>query len=75
MGREGETNPFPIAVLVFLVRAIQIHAIQSADSEREDDLDESEDGVQDVGEGHFGAVEDAHFVCCVPDSRYVFVSS
>jgi hypothetical protein len=42
---ERETNPFSIAVLVLLVRAIQIHAIESADGEREDDLDEAEDGV------------------------------
>jgi hypothetical protein len=64
VNRKGrETNPFPIRVLVFLVRFIQVYAVEAADSESHDDLYEAEDGVQDVGEGHFGAVEDAHFGC------------
>ena len=45
---------------MLLVRGMQIDAIQSADGERHDDLDEAEDGVDDVGEGHLGAMEDAH---------------
>jgi hypothetical protein len=48
---------------VLLVCFIQIHAIQAADREREYDLYEAVDGVRDVGDGHFGALEDAHFVC------------
>jgi hypothetical protein len=61
-GRRG-TNPFPITVLVLLIRFMQVHAIETADRESHDDLDEAEDGVRDVGEGHFGAVEETHFVC------------
>jgi hypothetical protein len=56
-----ETNPFPVRVLVLLVGFVQIHAVETADGECHDYLDEAEDGMQDVGEGHFGAVEDAHF--------------
>jgi hypothetical protein len=55
--------PFPIAVFMLLVRSMQIHAIKSADREREDELYEAEDGVRDVGDGHFEAFEDAHFGC------------
>jgi hypothetical protein len=43
---------------------MQIHAIEATDSEREDDLYEAEDGVRDVGEGHFGALKDTHFAVC-----------
>jgi hypothetical protein len=57
----GETHPFPIAMPVLLVPFIQIYAVEAADSEGHDHLDEAEDGVCDVGHGHFGAVEDAHF--------------
>ncbi len=60
-GCRRETNPFPVRVLVLLVCFVQIHAVETADGERHDDLDEAEDGMQDVGEGHLGAVEDAHF--------------
>lgn len=59
--KRGETNPFPVRVLVLLVGFVQIHAVETADGEGHDDLDEAEDGMQDVGEGHFDAVEDAHF--------------
>jgi len=59
--KRGETNPFPVRVLVLLVCFVQIHAVETADGEGHDDLDEAEDGMQDVGEGHFDAVEDAHF--------------
>ena len=43
--RKGKTNPFPIAVFVLLVRGVQIYAVEPADGERHDDLDEPEDGV------------------------------
>ena len=48
---------------MLLVRSLQIHAIEATNREREDELDEAEDGVCDVGEGHFEAFEDAHFGC------------
>jgi hypothetical protein len=57
---------------VFSIRFIQVYAIEAADSESHDDLNEAEDGVQDVGEGHFGAVKDAHFGCLL--LRYFFCS-
>jgi len=60
---EGETNPFPITILMLLIRSVQIDAIEAADGEREHELDEAEDGVRDVGEGHFEAFEESH-VCC-----------
>jgi len=63
--REGKTNPFPVAVFVLLVRFVQIHAVETADCEGHDYLHEAEDGVRDVGEGHFDAVEDTHFGCRV----------
>jgi hypothetical protein len=45
---------------VLFIRFVQIHAIETADREREDDLDDAEDGVRDVREGHFDAVKDTH---------------
>lgn len=45
------------------VRGVQIHAIETADCEREDELEEAEDGVGDVGEGHFEAFEETHGDC------------
>lgn len=47
-GGGEETNPFPICVLVLLVRGAEINAVQSTDCEREDQLDEPEDAVRDV---------------------------
>ena len=62
-----KTYPFPIAVLVLFIRLVEIDAIQSADCQRQDELNESEDRVRDVANAHFDAVEDAHLVlllCC-----------
>lgn len=66
-------DPFPITVLVLLIRLMQIHAIETADSEREDDLYEAEDGVRDVGESHFGALKDTHFDCCLCYLNFVII--
>lgn len=53
-------NPFPIAVLVLLMRGMEIHPVQPADREREDDLDEAVRAVGDVPEGHLAAADEAH---------------
>jgi hypothetical protein len=52
---------------MLLIRSMQINTIEAADRECEDELDEAEDGVRDVGEGHFEAFEEAHFcgVACL----------
>lgn len=70
-GGLGREYPFPIRVLVRLVRMVQVDAIQTADSEREDELEEAEDGVCDPGEGHFEAFDDSHFACCAALSLFL----
>ena len=47
--------PFSIAVFVLAVCLVQIHAVETADCEGEDELDEAEDGMRDVPEGQFAA--------------------
>jgi len=66
-GREGGddfgVDPFPVAVFIFSVCSVEVDAIETADCEGEDELEEAEDGVCDVGEGHFEAVVDTHGSC------------
>jgi hypothetical protein len=60
MGTREEAYPFSIAVCVHLVRFVEIHAIETADGEREDDLNRTEDRVGNVAHGHFAAFNGAH---------------
>jgi hypothetical protein len=47
---------------VQLICLVQVHAVEAAHGEREHDLHEAEDRVRDVGDGHLGAMKDAHVV-------------
>jgi hypothetical protein len=68
--RGGRTYPFPFTVLMLLMCSAQICAIEPDNRDCEDYLYDAEDGVRDVGEGHFAATHDAHFgSCCVLQQR------
>ena len=62
MERGRQANPFPIAVFVLLVRGGEVHAVETAHRQREDELDEAEDGVCDVRGRHSEVAQEAH-VC------------
>jgi hypothetical protein len=59
-GRGRRTYPFPIAVFVLFVRGVEVHSVEAADCEREDHLDEAEDGEGDVCHGHLAAADESH---------------
>ena len=65
-----EAYPFSIAVFMFSIRFVQIHAIETADSESEDELYEAVDRMGDVPKGHFTTSKNTHLVLPVIESGF-----
>ena len=63
VGEGGKRYPFSVGILMLLVCVVQVYAVEAADGEREDELEEAEDGVGDVAHGHFAAADESHFRC------------
>jgi hypothetical protein len=51
---------------------VQVYAVETADCEGENELNEAVDRMRDVPEGHFAASEDTHFVLVVMIKRGSF---
>lgn len=60
IARLEKPYPFSIRVLALLVRSVQINAIQATDHESHDELEEANDGKEDVGERHVAAITETH---------------
>ena len=60
---KRKTNPFPVAVFMLLVGCMQINTVETTDREGENQLDEAEDRVCDIGEAHFDTSKESHFSC------------
>jgi hypothetical protein len=60
-GGKRRTYPFPIRVFMFAICFMQVNAIKPDNRERENDLNDAENGVRDVRGGEVEVWFESHF--------------